>query len=164
LGVRPPGPSPGDAVSIKSSKDKRPKRSPGETRDQEGTAISALRTNDLDAVPSGPDDGVARETGGVGCQVICESSVLGVALGWLAFRWLPPCRAPRLISVRGALWPGSGDMMLDRVPRLGDRGAAAHSLEAAREVSWQQRVGRSRPRFIGFAGAPSRPGGLRSGS
>jgi hypothetical protein len=31
LGVRPPGPSPGDAVSIKSSKDKRPKRSPGET-------------------------------------------------------------------------------------------------------------------------------------
>src|SRR5207237_5780645 len=41
VGVRPPGPSPGDAVSIKSSQDKRPKRSPGETRDQEGTAISA---------------------------------------------------------------------------------------------------------------------------
>ena len=51
MGVRPPGPSPGDAVSIKSSQDKRPKRSPGETRDQEGTAISArseARTNDLE--------------------------------------------------------------------------------------------------------------------
>jgi len=30
LGVRPPGPSPGNAVSIKSSKEKRPKRSTGE--------------------------------------------------------------------------------------------------------------------------------------
>ena len=41
LGVRPPGPSPGDAVSIKSSKDKRPKRSPGETLTREGRSISA---------------------------------------------------------------------------------------------------------------------------
>ena len=41
LGVRPPGPSPGDAVSIKSSKDKRPKRSPGEDPHQEGRGISA---------------------------------------------------------------------------------------------------------------------------
>ena len=54
LGVRPPGPSPGDAVSIKSSKDKRPKRSPGEDPHQEGRGISArsraaVRTNELDA-------------------------------------------------------------------------------------------------------------------
>ena len=51
LGVRPPGPSPGDAVSIKSSKDKRPKRSPGETLTREGRGISArsgARTYDLD--------------------------------------------------------------------------------------------------------------------
>src|SRR6516162_9967770 len=41
VGVRPPGPSPRDAVSIKSSKDKRPKRSPGETLTQEGSDISA---------------------------------------------------------------------------------------------------------------------------
>jgi hypothetical protein len=36
------GPSPGDAASIKSSKDKRPKRSPGETLTPEGRGISAL--------------------------------------------------------------------------------------------------------------------------
>ena len=41
-GVRPPGPSPRDAVSIKSSKDKRPKRSLRETLTHEGSAISAL--------------------------------------------------------------------------------------------------------------------------
>ena len=35
------GRSPGDAVSIKSSKDKRPKRSPGEDPHQEGRGISA---------------------------------------------------------------------------------------------------------------------------
>ena len=48
------GRSPGDAVSIKSSKDKRPKRSPGEDPHQEGRGISArsrvaARTNELDA-------------------------------------------------------------------------------------------------------------------
>ena len=58
VGVRPPGPSPRDAVSIKSSKDKRPKRSLGETLTREVSAISArsgsavgarARTNELDA-------------------------------------------------------------------------------------------------------------------
>ena len=54
MGVRPPGSSPRDAVSIKSSKDKRPKRSPEETLTREGRGISArsraaARTNELDA-------------------------------------------------------------------------------------------------------------------
>jgi hypothetical protein len=68
VGVRPPGPSPRDAVSIKSSQDKRPKRSPGETRDQEGTAISArsraaARTNELDAGKRRPIIGVRKARG-----------------------------------------------------------------------------------------------------
>jgi hypothetical protein len=52
LGVKPPGSIPRDAVSMKSSKDKRPKRSLGKTLAEEVSAISArseARTYDLDA-------------------------------------------------------------------------------------------------------------------
>jgi hypothetical protein len=41
LGVQASRAIPRDAVSIKSSKDKRPKRSPGKTLTREGSAISA---------------------------------------------------------------------------------------------------------------------------
>jgi hypothetical protein len=51
LDVGPPGPSPRDAVSTKSSKDKRPKRSPGETLGEDGSAISARRRSRLAAEP-----------------------------------------------------------------------------------------------------------------
>jgi hypothetical protein len=59
LCVRPPGPSPGDAVSIKSSKDKRPKRSPGETLSPEGRGISARQAKRAEGVPA-PDRGDKR--------------------------------------------------------------------------------------------------------
>jgi transposase len=48
VGVRPPGPSSGDAVSIKSSKDKHPKRSPGETLTRKVEVSAPCRTNDVD--------------------------------------------------------------------------------------------------------------------
>ena len=55
--VGPPRPSPGDAVSHQSSRDKRGKRSPGKTSRGEGRAISADRARGVDLVgqhPVGP--------------------------------------------------------------------------------------------------------------
>src|SRR6266851_5439253 len=49
LGVRPPGPSSRDAVSTKSSKDKRPKRSLKETLTGRVVVSAPHRTNDVDA-------------------------------------------------------------------------------------------------------------------
>jgi hypothetical protein len=48
LGVRPPGPSPRDAVSTKSSKDERPKRSLRETLTGRVGLSAPHRTNDVD--------------------------------------------------------------------------------------------------------------------
>lgn len=73
MGVRPPGPSPGDAVSIKSSKDKRPKRSPEETLTRRvevsAPAARSARTYDVEAVKPGVVWAVREGPGHRGCRV-----------------------------------------------------------------------------------------------
>ena len=57
-------------------------------------------TNDLDAVPSGPDDGAARKRGaGLVSGHLRVLPPWGQDASWLAFRRFPPCRAPRLIRL-----------------------------------------------------------------
>jgi hypothetical protein len=67
--------------------------------------------------------------------------------GWrMAVVGSPPRRAPRLISVRGAFCLGSGDMMRDRVPRLGVRPLILQRLSWAASSSELAGAGR---RIIG---------------
>ena len=110
-----------------------------------------------------PDHGAARKQAGVGGGVSghrMKSFPSPVVMPRSPFPAVPG--AQPYLGARSAV-PGSGDMMRDGVPRRWEV-AAARSLEAAQDVSWQQAGGGSRPQVHRFTGAPSAErGGSRGG-